>query len=224
MKIGTANIKNYPDMPAAKVKQDGSKMASLTDIWGMQENNPAEDDDAIDSVLGNSWDVAHRSTNVPLWFRKDQYQVLGTRICRAPMEKDLKLVPKPRLFTGTTLKLRLREGVPSFVVVNVHFIAGGYNGPENPERRQQWNVEWKYVCDFIADYKRKGKTVFVLGDFNHPRPPKPARNFTWLVGSRLDRIGVTTTGQVEVEELSDGVVALNSDHNGQWTRVVLSKK
>ena len=123
--------------------------------------------------------------------------------------------------------IRARPGVPRFVIVNVHFIAGAYNGDlpakDKARRTRQWDIEWAALQTFIGDYKRKGLTVFVEGDFNHPRPPMPTRNFQWLCGSRLDRIGVTRTGGTEVEELDSGVVELNSDHNGQWTRVILHR-
>jgi hypothetical protein len=224
MRLGCANIKNYPDMPARKVAADGKKMSGLCDIWGMQENNPAEDDDAIAKVLGENWDIVHPNTDIPVWYRKDLIKVVGTRVHLMPFDPVLALTPRPRNLTGTTFKLRGRESVPNWVVINSHFIAGGMNGARNQARSRQWKIEWTHLNRFVSEYKRKGLTVFVMGDFNHPRPPKPTTNFTWLVGKRLDRIGVTTTGTVEVDEIQDGVVKLNSDHSGQWTRVVLSKK
>ena len=96
------------------------------------------------------------------------------------------------------------------------------NGPEHEARARQWLVEFKELSGFVAGYKRRYFTTFVLGDFNHPRPPKPTTDFVWLVGARLDRIGVTTEGRTRVEETDDGVVELHSDHNGQWTKVALT--
>jgi hypothetical protein len=222
MRLGCANIKNFPDMTPAQVGDDGKTMGLLCDIWGHQENNPGEDDPVVAKALGKDWAGVHMNTDLPVWFKKETYKVVGARVQGMPFDPRLPLTPVPRLMTGTTFRIIGRDGVPPFVIVNLHFIAGGMNGPEEKPRIRQWNIEMTYLKAFVADYKRKGFTVFVLGDFNHPRPPKPTTNFVWLVGNRLDRIGVTLTGSVAVDEISDGVVDLNSDHHGQWTRVLLS--
>jgi hypothetical protein len=227
MRLGTANIKNFPDMVKAKVVADGKTMASLTDMWGQQENNPDEDDPAIMQALGTEWAIAHGSTDVPVYYKHERFRVTGMRTIQMPFKPELPLTPRPRLLTGTTFALTEREGVPPWVVINCHLIAGAYNGDNAPadtkRRKRQWDIEWGCVRSFVEDYKRKGLTVFLLGDFNHPRPPKPTANWQWLVGTRLDRIGVTTTGSVHAEEVDDGTTELNSDHHGQWTRVILSK-
>jgi hypothetical protein len=223
MKIGTANIKNYPDMPKKKVQADGKEISSLTDIWGMQENNPTEDLPAIMEVLGPEWETMHEGTNVPIYYRKDKLKVISTDKTSAPFEPVLALTPRPRWITGAVFELKERAGVPNFAIVNCHLIAGGMNGPKLAPRARQWGVEFTTLGEFITSFRKKGLTTFVLGDFNSPRPPKPVGNFTWLVGNRLDRIGVTNTGSVEVDETNDGVVDLNSDHNAQWTQVILSK-
>jgi hypothetical protein len=225
MKLGTANIKNYPDMPEKKVIADAREVSSYTDIWGMQENNPAEDDEAIRPELGKDWGLVGGNTDLPIWYRKDVYRNLDFDVLNMGWAgRELALTPKPRLAVAGTFELLDRAGIDSFVVVNLHFIAGGYNGPRTPPRRSQWDHEWAKVCDFIKSYMKKGKTTFVVGDFNHPRPPKPVGRFQWLVGERLDRIGVTLTGPIDVDEKEDGVIMLNSDHNAQWTRVTLSKR
>jgi len=227
MIIGTANIKNYPDMPKKKVVADAKEVSAICDIWGMQENNPEEDDDAISVALGDEWMKVHGSTDIPIWYRKDKFRLVGARVHLMPFEPVLPLTPRPRNLVAATFKLRGRD-VPPFVIMNSHFIAGAYNGDnskaDTARRVSQWDIEWSHLRKFIEQYRRKGYTVFVEGDFNHPRPPKPTPNFAWLVGTRLDRIGVTTTGDVEVEEMSDGVIELNSDHNAQWTRVLLGKR
>lgn len=226
MRLGTANIKNYPDMPPKKVAADAKTMSLLTDIWGQQENDPGEDNPVIMRTLGDTWAVAHPGTNVPVYFKKELYQVAGARVQLMPFTPRLPLTPVPRLMTGTTFVIRARPNIAPFVVINVHFIAGAYNGENTPNdtrrRRRQWDLEWTYLQRFVGDYRRKGLTVFVEGDFNHPRPPKPTANWQWLVGERLDRIGVARSLGTEVEELDDGSVELNSDHRGQWTRVILS--
>ena len=228
MRIGTANIKNYPDMPRDKVVADARKMAHLCDLWGQQENNPEEDDEAIDKALGDDWMKTHGGTDLPIWYKRSIFRLVGARVHLMPFSPVLPLTPRPRNLVAATFRIRGRSDLPNWVVINSHFIAGAYNGDlpaaDTKRRKRQWNIEWEHHTRFINDYRRKGFTVFAMGDYNHPRPPKPVPDFTWLVGARLDRIGVTLTGDVVVEEMEDGVVELNSDHNGQWTRVLLGKR
>jgi len=221
MRLGTANIKNYPDMPKNKVVLDGKTMSRLTDLWCHQENDPDEDYPAIMKGLDDDWAGVHGDTNVPIYYKQSVFNLIGKRKVIVPLEPDLPLVAKPRVISAAGFKLDKRPDLPPFIVMNCHFIAGGYNGPTEVKRASQWNVEFQHLQNFVRDYKHKGRSVFVLGDFNHPRPPKPVRNFQWLVGEHLDKIGVSTTGPMEVSELNDGAVELNSDHWGQWSRCVL---
>lgn len=223
MKLGTANIRNYPDMPMKDVVADAKKMAAVCDIWGHQENDPNEDDEAISKALGADWDLIGGNTNIPIWFNKTKYRCVGARVQLMPLKPDLPLVAKPRDILAGTFMVRGRSGLPAFTVINCHFIAGGYNGPQEAKRKRQWDIEWQHLCELTMAYKRKGTTTFVIGDFNHPRPPKPVPNFMWLVGEHLDRIGVSRSFAMDVDEIDDGTVDLKSDHNGQWTRVILNR-
>lgn len=219
MYLGTANIRNYPDMAPAKVVEDALEMSRRCDIWGMQENDPREDSVAIMRALpGNLWGAVHLDTNVPIFYKKTLFTVTGRRKVIVPLEPDLPLVAKPRVISGVGLKLNARPGLAPFIVTNRHYIAGAYNGPEQKPRVRQWDIEYGYDQAFVREYKLKGRTVFGLGDWNRARPPKLTANWQWLVGEHLDKIGVSTTGAVEVMELQDGSIELNSDHWGQWTR------
>jgi hypothetical protein len=222
MRIGSANIQNFPDMPHADVVEDGRTMAAFTDIWAMQENEPGEDSVAIQRVLGSAWNVAHEDTALPIFYRPSVVELIGMRRTVSSFEPELPLTSRPRIITAAGFKLRRQPELKAFVIVNCHLIPGAYNGAQEDRRRRQWQIEFDDLRNLVSDYKRKGRTVFVNGDFNHPRPPKPVRNFTWLVGEKLDRIGVSTTGAVDVDEMADGTIDLNSDHQGQWTRVVLT--
>jgi len=226
MFIGTANIKNYPDMAPAKVVEDALEMSRRCDVWGMQESDPDEDGPAILKALlkqqpNGMWAAAHLDTNVPIFYKQSVFTLTGRRKIIVPLEPDLPLVAKPRTITSVSLKLLARPGKDPFVVTNRHYIAGGYNGPEQKPRARQWNIEFAADQQFVRGFKLKGRTVFGLGDWNRARPPKPTQNWQWLVGAHLDKVGVSTTGPVEVLEIEDGSIELNSDHWGQWTRCFL---
>lgn len=222
MILGTANIKNYPDMPRRKVKADGLAVADVCDIWGQQENQPGEDAPAIAEALGKAWGVVGEHTDLPIWYRRDQYQCTGFEVFKmAWAGPELELVPKPRLTVQGAFIRRDRPGVSEFVIHNNHLIAGGKNGPELPRRLRQWESEWTETCGWLDETKKTGRTVFFIGDFNHPNPPKPTRNFEWIAGERLDRIGATKVGSVDWQVHDTGHIDLNSDHNAQWVRVGL---
>jgi len=226
MIIGTANIKNFPDMSRTKVQADGKKMSSICDLWGMQENNPVEDLPAIMDVLGDDWKTVHPGTDIPFLYRDSVFNLVESTKIVAPFEPVLPLTPRPRWITGAVFELKNRPGVQPFGVVNVHLIAGGYNGDNSPSdtarRIRQWDIEWLTAKSLLHTYREEGFTVFLLGDLNNPNPPKPIPNWRWLVGERLDKIGVSTNGSVLVEENQNGTVDLNSDHRGQWSNVWLS--
>lgn len=227
MRLGTANIRNFPDMAEHLVREDGAKMGGVCQIWGGQEISPQDNDKRmIMQGLGHSWGVTHPRTHTPIFHKKGYVDVLDTRQTRIPLKpENLPAVATPRIFTGTVYRLHARPQI-EFAVINCHFIAGGKNGQPGQDpngfREAQWEREFHHLQLFVHDFLDDDITTFVLGDFNHPRPPKPIPNFRWLVGPRLDRIGVSSRGDTDVFEFEDGIVDLNSDHDGQWTRVRLA--
>lgn len=219
---GTANIKNYPDMPRRKVVEDALAVANVCDIWMQQENDPREDDDAISAALGAQWGKVGGHTNLPIYFRRDRYGCTGFDVFKMRWAgPELELVAKPRLTAQGTFIRRDRPGVSEFVLHNNHLIAGGLNGPLLPRRAAQWRSEWEETCQFLDQAKASRRTVFFGGDFNNPDPPKPTRNFEWVAGERLDRLGITKVGSVDWQVHDTGHIELNSDHDAQWVRVGL---
>jgi len=231
MKIGDANIKNYKDMPEWMVKEDALVMGSICDAWGMQENGQSKghpgkrDIDAVLEALGDQWTAVGEKTDVPIVYKKAKMECLGLEVIDMGWSgRVLPLTPRPRIFVRAEFKLRAREGVPSFVWFNAHLVAGGMNGPTLPDRTTQWLHEWAQLKSAMHQSRKQHYTTLLTADLNHPRPPKPLRNWTWLVGERLDRIGVSAHGTVEVEERDDGTHRLHSDHNAQWTDVWFTRK
>ena len=227
MIIATANIRNYPDMPRAKVVADAKEVAARADLWGQQENNPVEDDEAISKALGDKWAKVGGGINLPIWFRRDKLECVSYRVAIADFDPVLPLTPRPRTISVGRFALKGRRGLEPLTLINNHRIAGGLNGPTEPPRARQWHIEEARAREVYAAERRKksgalkvkeldsgrmelnsdhdalwvevslsaatgNRTVFYLGDFNNPEPPKPAKAFRWLVGERLDRIGVST--------------------------------
>lgn len=230
MRFLTVNEQNFnPDLTPKQIRADVREIESHADLIFAQEIDPRDNDyEVFLDELGPKWAGTLGNTDCPFFYRKRVIEVIDIDRAIAPFEPVIKWTPKPRRFTGITFQLKTRPSFPPMAAVNGHMIAGGKNSA-NPRsadaiaRARQWDIEFETLVKFIRNYRRQKLTTFVGMDWNHPRPPKPILNFKWLVGARLDRIGVTTVGGVEVEEKEDGVIDLISDHHAQWTRVHLSK-
>src|SRR3954471_2240863 len=107
-------------MPREKVVADARKMSHICDLWGQQENNPAEDDKAITKALGDDWMKAHGDTDIPIWYRQSLFRVVGARVHLMPFEPPLPLVARPRSLVGVTFSIRGRSELHPFVVINSH--------------------------------------------------------------------------------------------------------
>lgn len=157
MILATANIKNYPDMTKKQVTDDAKEVAARSDIWGMQENNPVEDDEVISRVLGDDWGKVGGGINIPIWFRRKKIECIGFRVVLIPFDPVLPLTPRPRTISIGRFALKGRSGVPPFTLINNHLIAGGKNGPEIPSHIRQWEIEWdKTKSVFIKEHAKSG--------------------------------------------------------------------
>jgi hypothetical protein len=232
MLMGTANIQNFnPDLTPEQVKADGVSMGEACGFWGGSEIDPQDDDFfQIMAGLGREKWLGHLAgTPLPYFMKKRNFIVLETAIRHYPVVKHLQFVPHDRIHTGLIVKLKMRPRLPAFAVINNHFTSGAYNAgrpfPLNlDDRKAQWDLEMLHLKKFIHDFQRLGLTTFVMGDFNHPRVPKPIVNFEWLAGPRLDRIGVTTTGSVKVTKRGEAAVKLKyGDHTGYVVDVRLDR-
>ena len=228
MRIGTANIKY--NLPLPKIAQDGAAMGRHCDIWGGQEIEAAgQAYETIMNALGDKWQGVHGNTRLPIFLRADKLDVVDTLRRNYPLSRPIKYTPHDRIHTAVIVKSKTRTTLPPFALINNHLIAGAYNAatptaPDVPARRRQYDLEWANLNRFISELRGKGLTTFIVGDFNRPTVPKPQIDFKWLAGSRLDRVGVTTGGNIRVEQRDTMPVILNSDHTGQIARVRLMKR
>lgn len=230
MKLGTANICNKPDMAPAKVRADARKMGAFTTIWGGQEIDPLDDDfEQVMEGLGSKWRGTWSNKTTPIFFSNKHWNMIDR------VEHKL-IIPNPfgrkdRSHVGIILRRRDRPKLPPFAVVNSHFIANAWNNPDPQhadlkDLREIYHLELTALNLLLRSIRRKGLTTFFLGDYNNPNPQLPvgnARNARWLVGSRLDRIGMTTTGSIDLQVKGRSILNLNSDHNAQIVSGVLRR-
>jgi hypothetical protein len=230
MRLGTANIRNFPDMPRWKVRQDGVEMSRRCDLWGGQEIDPGDDD--FEVIMGNvspNWGAIWGGTNIPIFYKKNEFILLEKRRVEVDFEPPLELTFRPRWITGGIFQSRTRQELNPFAVVNCHLIAGARNALDpNAEgveaRLRQYRTEWDALQDFMRGFRQDGLSIFLTGDLNDPTPEEPLTDFRWLAGERLDRVGFARGKSVGFQLNDTHEVQLNSDHNGQVADGVLLRK
>lgn len=193
MKLGTANIQNFPDMPARQVALDASVIAASCTLAGLQEIQPREDTPVVERALDDGWWMVGRHREVPVIGREDRWQLLDHWV--VPFDRPE--LPRPQNRHAGVVSVVVRSAtkrhLPPFALVNTHLVAGGYNGDKDPRIQQRWDVEWGLYRDEALRLYRMGLSVFTVGDLNHPRPPQVGRvvPFQWLSPSGTpDHLGM----------------------------------
>lgn len=213
MRIGTANIRNFPDMAPAAVKADARTVARHTTLCGLQEIQPGEDTAVVRAGLGPGWWLAGEGHETPIVGRGDLWTLEDHNVI--PLERPAGL-PRPQnrfsAVTSVVVKPVKRPHLPTFAVVNTHLISGAFNGPRLPVLVPQWEREGDA---YIAEAHRLhscGLTVFLTGDLNAHAPHGMSCVLWWAFG--IDYIGIMGHRRgVTIGKASDTTFRLNSDHD-----------
>lgn len=227
MKLGTANIKNYPDMTEKQVRADAKEIASYVTIWGGQEITPKEDSLPILQAMneagakyGHFWNIIGGKSETPLFYRSDLWKPSLKRVKYLPNRMDFKLTPKNSAITSALFTSIKQPGVPPFAVVNCHLITDGRHGEGGMEKRLiQWDIEYDMWAEGVKYYVDKGvKFVFPMGDTNNADTAFPSPRGQWIIGATaIDKIGVrrkrTSTGTANAHVNNSARVEINSDHD-----------
>lgn len=217
MKLGTANIQNFPDQPRPDVREDARTVRAKVTLGGLQEIQPREDTPVIQAALGHGWWMVGPARETPIVGKHSRWKLLDfhqTAFHRPPLPR-----PQNRFGAVTSAVVRSvrKPHLPAFAVVNVHLVSGGYNGPKLDVIQDRWRVEWGIYRDEVARLHRQGLTVFTTGDLNNPRPPDmhgPGR-FVWLSPKGgPDHIGcMPHERSVQLSKARHDRFPLNSDHD-----------
>lgn len=210
MRIGTANIRNHPDMPRAAVEADIHTVARRTSLCGLQEIQPGEDTPVVRYALPEHWGMFGGAAESPIVWNADRWHL---------EDSDLITWERPRLprpenptpgITSCVFRSRRRPELPRFAVVNTHLVAGAYNAQRLLAVQAQWHVEWRMVLEEVRRLHRGGLTVYVLGDFNRGVMPGP----NWLTpDGPPDHVGeLVSVRSVHLAHPEHTPVLLNSDH------------
>jgi hypothetical protein len=213
VRLGTANVQNYPDLSPAQVHQDVATIVEHTTVCGLQEIQVGEDTQVVQRTLPRHWRMIGATSACPIVLNARLYPIRDKRVIRVERPELPRAHVNPVLeVTSVTLARHGRE----FAVVNTHLISGGYNGKRSKAVRDQWDREWLVLEGEVHRLWHKGMTVFVVGDLNHPDPPEldPRSRFQWLTPTgRPDHVGqLNAKMSLQLEDSTHQAVQLNSDH------------
>lgn len=101
-----------------------------------------------------------------------------------------------------------------FTLINSHYIFGAYNGPQDPSRRDEWDLHKKTHRERVMAHHNLGRLVIWTADTNNPN----YGNATGQAAERkafaggIDRINwLPGDGTVQIELLSTRIIPMNVD-------------
>lgn len=216
MKLGTANVKNFPDMDPGKVAADTRTIMEHTSVAGLQEIQPGEDTPVVRQQLAPHWRIVGDNYETPIVWDSREWRLQASHSVAFHRPR----LPRPQnphgAVTSATFSSVERPHLRPFAVLNAHLVAGGYNGPRILTIQDRWRTEWGIYQDMALHLWHQGLTVFAVGDLNNAHPPKlrPHGAFAWLSPMK----GPDHLGQLEHESSvvmgmpEHQAVPLNSDH------------
>lgn len=212
MRIGTANIRNHPDMPRPAVEADVHTVARRTSLCGLQEIQPGEDTPVVRYALPGHWGMFGGARECPIVWNAERWHLEDSNLITWDRPKLSRPENPTPAITSCVFSSRRRPGLPRFAVVNTHLVAGGYNAQRLPDVKVQWNVEWAQYVREVQRLHREGLTVYALGDFN--RGELPGHHLHWYTPSGPpDHVGqLVSPRSVRMVEPEHTPVLLNSDH------------
>ncbi|MEU4568931.1 hypothetical protein [Micromonospora sp. NPDC023956] len=155
-------------------------------------------------------DAGHR---VPISAPK-VYNVLAQRV--TPVHPGKEGVSPNRVVSEALLSAA-DDPALQFAFVNTHFVAGAYNGREDPHeawRDSMWTLHFDVLRNTVMEYWRtRGYPVIWTGDVNRDPMPMlyPAKE-TRAFASGIDQIGwIEGTNGVQIQLRSTKVVPMNVD-------------
>ncbi|GLY20933.1 hypothetical protein [Micromonospora sp. NBRC 101691] len=147
------------------------------------------------------------------------YNVLAQRVTHVHPGKE---GVSPNRVISEVLLAAADDPALQFAFVNTHFVAGAYNGREDPYedwRRTMWGDHFRILRDTVIEHWRtRGYPVIWTGDVNRdPMPLLYPNKETRAFASGIDQIGwIEGTNGVQIQLRNTKVVPMNVDsHNAR---------
>jgi hypothetical protein len=101
-----------------------------------------------------------------------------------------------------------------FAMINTHYLHDAYNGDNNPNLRQYWDLHKQIHRQRVMNYHDNGTAVFWTADTNNPNydqaTGQPNEGKVW--GSGIDRVDwLPGNGSVQIQLLNSGLIPLGVD-------------
>ena len=99
-------------------------------------------------------------------------------------------VTPPRWITEVAVEHQNHPGL-KFVLINTHYLAGAYNGEQNPNLRDEWDLHKKTHRERVMAHHDRGQLVIWTADTNNPNYNQATGqpNEHKVFANGIDRIG-----------------------------------
>jgi len=231
LRVGTANIRNTPDLPRAQVREAARVCGKRADLVGFQEIAERADRLDVRVGLGESWRATPltNTTEDPIHYRIDLVHLMaedevpgGFQPSGAKLAHHGMAHVSPDRYTTWGMFRAANDPKIQFAVVNLHTVSK----PTDPGashhkwREEMWHIHYSKFAAMVNGFNDAGLTVLAVGDFNRLDVPKTDRDMRWAWKSGIDKIGILK-GKTPVSLIRVASYDTPSDHNLRVAKVAL---
>lgn len=219
IRVCTANVQDFPDMPDRQVRADVAETRDHCDLILWQEIAEPADRRAVRTTLGAGWKTTGHANEVPISYRtRIAHKIAGTtsktiRVSRAiPRCSDGRPSYSPARWI-TILRLQIAGVRHEVDLVNLHLAQTGRKGCRRPERLAAWQQAWHRINGHVDELRDQDHVVIIGGDWNRHRPDidkmRPRQIWVTEAPHGLDHIAISGT---HIRLARNSSRALHSDH------------
>lgn len=200
MFVYTSNEMDNPNLARWQVLHDFRAVRSWakaghlpsTGIVGCHQEVSPEDKPVLREAFPTPWRITNLTSGVP--------HVLSARL--EVLEADVHLMQHGiegfspnRVTTRTLVRLKQRpdlRGRP-FTILGKWPVNGAFTTPGQDRealRREWWHQDRVKTARLIQAELAEGHSCIVLGDLNHPDPPRYVPGLRWVANHHLDHVGI----------------------------------
>lgn len=231
LRVGTANIRNTPDLPRAQVRESARVCGQRADLIGFQEI--AEKADHMDVRIGLGGDFraapVTNHTEDPIHYRSTAMELIpagevpgGFLPSGAQLAHHGMAHVSPDRYTTWAMLRAVGDHAIQFAFVNLHTVSKPFDtkATHHRWREEMWHVHYSKWAAMVNGFNDAGLTVLFGGDFNSTVVRKSDVDARWFWQSGIDKIGVLP-GKTPVR--LEGIRSWDtpSDHNLRVAKVTV---
>ncbi|HEY3555941.1 MAG TPA: hypothetical protein VGL05_00670 [Kribbella sp.] len=162
------------------------------------------------SAYGNAFLRDEKSFRVPISVPAP-WKIVNRK--RTFVHGGIKHVTPPRYLNEVVVEHSQHAGL-RFVLIDTHYIAGAYNGNNNPNLRDEWNLHHKLHRERVLAHHANGQLVIWTADTNNPNYDRATgqKSEHKVFSKGIDRINwLPGNGNVKLELLNTKVIPMHVD-------------